>query len=427
MKTQRFYFEILIRLYKGLPVELTNNINKKQAIKILEREVMLNLETLWNVKVISGIAGAENLDLALKQRFQQAQARNIITQIQALAEGEEYCCQSGYSVGANGHCLYISFTKQIHNQVLIRIDNRWVMNGRRDGQMHGQTPWTTTTNPPQIRPYWLGTIKIDDKRLLEYINSIVLAYSEENATAAIEKIYPRKGLGERSDNPTHWPIAVQKWPTQNKQTNAHNCTMSSHNFGVMIRAGELSPLLFNFERAQIWQEVQGAANAEPLAHAALHGTGVKYTGAPKATMFQPPSVSTAVPTHEALMRHLARELKVDYTEVYSGIAVEQTLVNMAQITTVQTGAQYRRLKNGDTRFWLRLNAGEKQQFIECHGQQFQGLIRQVGDSSGGLVTFDLNTNILFSQVALALGNYRNQHNSTQLATQSTPNNGCCLQ
>jgi hypothetical protein len=380
-------------------------------------------------------------------------AENILAKLIALPDAKELSVATGWKISGQGaHAIYVNFCRH-DNQLVIRVDNL----NPYEKQLHGAVG-------NKIRPKVLGQLPLDKiLNLKSYIVGILKSLCLSGGLArdqAIRIIYNQEinlaNLG---------PTTIQ-YPEFDQQAHT-NCYMKSHEPGLYIRLNNdrLFQWFFHHqvsatiainsieENLNLWPrqvelsqmprlQILPTILDKPAVHLALGSetlvspvnlaTLPKYTGAPKATLFQPPPVATttannAIPTHEALMRHLVSVLKVDYSQVFTGIAVEQMLVNFAQITTIQTGAQFRRLGNGDTRFWLRLEEAEKRQFIECYGQQFQGLIRQTG-LDREFVTFDLDTNILFNQVVQTLGTYRQQHNieDQSLAHQSQVAAGWCL-
>ncbi|MBA8667615.1 tetratricopeptide repeat protein [Holosporaceae bacterium 'Namur'] len=142
-------------------------------------------------------------------------------------------------------------------------------------------------------------------------------------------------------------------------------------------------------------------------------------------------------THTELMKKFQKELRVSWGEVYIGIAVEQALVGMAGINTIQTGAQYRTsATNGvnTTRFQLRFeNRQELRECINFYNREFPGLLinESLEFQAGSFTTINMDTRILHNNVAKELGEHaareRGQATSSIRATNSrSEQSGCYL-
>jgi hypothetical protein len=117
--------------------------------------------------------------------------------------------------------------------------------------------------------------------------------------------------------------------------------------------------------------------------------------------------SLPLPEHEEVMQKLAKDLGVQYEEVYHGVAVEQTLVGFAGIYTDQTGAIYRRNSDGTTSFRLHLvNEQEYQNFIRFYQEHFANFVVSHQNVSEGQYRITVNSRLLCNQVSLALGHFR---------------------
>lgn len=88
-------------------------------------------------------------------------------------------------------------------------------------------------------------------------------------------------------------------------------------------------------------------------------------------------------SHEDLMKRMQEVLRVDRNAVYVGTAVEQSLVGLAGIRTLQTGASFRR-ENSLECFKLRFaNVAEHQSFLQYYREHFPGCITETGDYREG--------------------------------------------
>lgn len=143
-------------------------------------------------------------------------------------------------------------------------------------------------------------------------------------------------------------------------------------------------------------------------------------------------VSMTSTTHKELMRKLAQELRVDYSKVYIGIAVEQALVGMAGISTIQTDAQYRpSTTNGviTTKFKLKFTSTEElNKFVDYYNQRFPELIvsEELRFQAGGFTEVNMDTRVLYNYVAKSLGEYVAQATSTRITSFRNEQSGCYL-
>jgi hypothetical protein len=201
--------------------------------------------------------------------------------------------------------------------------------------------------------------------------------------------------------------------------------MSSHNFGVMCRQGTtFAKWLCNQENSLIWQDIDNSKSSIPQISTTKSNTSstktpVLYRGGQNQPILLSESTRTDtsvtsvsqttnvvnLPTHEQLMRELARCLQVDYSEVYNGIVVEQMLVNMAGILTSQANAMFRRNLDGTTYFILCLSSKEKYQFIEYYNNNFSGFILGMKTKENNIIKITVDTQYLFDIIAPALGRY----------------------
>ncbi len=233
---------------------------------------------------------------------------------------------------------------------------------------------------------------------------------------------------------------TKNWPCQDKQPgNANNCTMSSHNFGVMYRQGtDFATWLQNQENSLFWQETSellrsisainttsttsSSAKLIPSASAiSIAATDLNKNsptpppvanrrrilrGAPSSSNSSDNIVKSVakplmLPSHEQLMQHLAVKLGVDYKKVSDGIAVEQSLVGLAGIKTSQLGAKFRRQPNGNTYFMLRFNSAEElNSFVSRYNRYFPDFIQKSENYVDGQLTrIVVDTKIFYDQVA----------------------------
>jgi hypothetical protein len=270
--------------------------------------------------------------------------------------------------------------------------------------------------------------------LKKYIKGLLDAlFESDNPTLAMEKIYDKENAISKPQDLSF----TKNWPYQDRQSgNANNCTMSSHNFGVMCRQGTtFADWLCNQENSLIWQNIDNSKFSIPQiptikSNALSTKTPVLYRGwqsqnlsLSESTKSNTPLISVSqnanvanLPTHEQLMKELARCLKVDYSEVYNGIVVEQMLVNMAGILTSQANAMFRRNLDGTTYFILCLSSKEKYQFIEYYNN-FSGFILGMKTKENNIIKITVDTQYLFNIIAPALGSYLNAQQQEKCSIQ----------
>ncbi|MBA8667620.1 HEAT repeat domain-containing protein [Holosporaceae bacterium 'Namur'] len=416
------YIKLLLEMEQG---KETKYIKPAQ----LKREILTTLETLNNERVRDFIDGIE-----ISNELRQAQGLNIVEQIKNLKVGEEYSCQSGYQIGEiqSGHCLYVSFAKVEEDKIAIRIDNRWVKESRLDGRFHGVAPWTIMgdDNIPKIKSYLVGVAYLNDGReveeLKEYIEKVIQAISKtmSNANTAISYIYKTKFI--QISNPREIETLTGHWIYHDRQSDGNaNCTMSSHNLGVSVRNGRDAFIeLCNYEKSEIWIDVETQyleQKSPVISNTRFRGEStslswserIRPTEEDKESKEGEVSVvsNTSSFSHTALMKKFQSVLGCSWDDVYSGIAVEQTLVGMSGITTPQTGACYRS-KDVEgtmiTTFSLRFaNRQELTEFTNYYNRKFPGLLidKSLEFQADSLIEINMDTRVLHNEVARSLGEF----------------------
>ncbi|KIE04396.1 hypothetical protein NF27_IB00030 [Candidatus Jidaibacter acanthamoeba] len=226
------YFNYLAKL-------IIFNEGNKEKIKNISSEILNILETYNNKRIVALYdQRVPNTNDRVFNFLKGYQAQNIYNQVKLLEVGQEYSCASGYTnlEQTGGHAIYVSFVKIDEEQVIIRIDNRWLRGSGLDQKLHGKAPWVINDNPPRIKPYLLVISSLNDN-LKIYIENILLANSNRAISVqhAIKLIYsfPNNSNISKDEQETY----SKDWPYQVKQEESYNCVLSSHNFGVMIRRG----------------------------------------------------------------------------------------------------------------------------------------------------------------------------------------------
>ncbi len=113
------------------------------------------------------------------------------------------------------------------------------------------------------------------------------------------------------------------------------------------------------------------------------------------------------------MKKFQQALNVPYSQVFSGIAVEQAIIGLAGITTSQMGASFRQYDSSNTVFHLNFkDANEHQSFINYYNKNFPELIVDpLFKKENGRISIIMNTKQLYEKVASTLGKYK----ATQIA------------
>ena len=104
-------------------------------------------------------------------------------------------------------------------------------------------------------------------------------------------------------------------------------------------------------------------------------------------------------SHQDLMIKMQNELNVHWDDVFAGVVVEQNLVRLSGIHTVQLGASFRRVGILEC-FKLRFaNEAEYQTFLQYYRQNFPGFIKEEGAyRSEQLSEIKVDVNILANAV-----------------------------
>ena len=121
----------------------------------------------------------------------------------------------------------------------------------------------------------------------------------------------------------------------------------------------------------------------------------------------PASASPVIPSHSVLLEHFIAQLHATHEEVYTGVVVEQSLVGLAGIKTIQTGVEFGRTEDGTTCFKLRFsNAMEKEMFERYYNTHYPGFIKKTIAISGSAFTeVNVDTMMLYQTVGAKLAEY----------------------
>jgi hypothetical protein len=384
------YLELLMNLctQKGhdLPrIDKFNYLSREETILKLKSEIEVITQTFITATMLFYL-----LDKDLADTY----SKEIITHLAILQPGKEYIIASGSN--APEHCMYVALYKLNEKDILVRIDNRFLA-GFADSKKHGKAPYKIGG---EIKSYCVGIFNLihDRELLVEYIKKL---FTHEAAEIKFPHVYgdylPNNITLSYKEFPGEVQTLIQSWsPHTIQEFGTDNCTLSSYNLGISVRQG-----MEFFE----WLRGKEEQLAPPLS-----SVNPGYKACPnnsKGPILKGGSIVTNY-THIELMKRFQKELNTDYSEILTGIVVEQCLVNLAGISTSQVGACFRQNSNASTIFYLNFkDLVEKQSFLEYYNKNFPGLIIETLDSTvSGKAPIIMNTRKLYEEVAPALGKYR---------------------
>lgn len=417
------YLQLYLAIEENEHYRLPANFTRADVLVLLKREMVVLLEALrWKELTDIG-AIPESLQRELLQHFLQC--------LQQLHPGEERIYQTGYKE----HCIYVAFRRE-DNQLIVRVDNL-----EKPDIEKMKHPIEVKENRMKIKntyakPFFIGAWPISDiahsKSLSEYLSNIIKA-KDLDRNQALKSLYQPQ---PSADNFT------VNWPFKRTQI-VGNCAIRSYSFGLHIRLGK------DFYRWLIKQESQLSLDKEEILSNQKHELSKKpavygdcypaqdstkelvpftdnretsllinSNGTANAFQFFKIKNQAVVPftkSHEELMQKLAKELGVDYSEVYHGTVVEQALVNLADIKTVQTGAKFRRNGDGSTRFELQFaNTDEFQQFKTYYHQHYSNFLIKEHELVAGCYKFDVDTQSLYEKISTQLSTVYQAFNELKL-------------
>ncbi|WP_039455429.1 NACHT domain-containing protein [Candidatus Jidaibacter acanthamoebae] len=438
------YIELYLKLQKGLEVEIPD----REAGSKLFKEIMTIIDTLIGEKINNYWISSTYKEVLIKQR-----AKAIINKLLSLSIGEEYVIRTGYSEheveGLNGravvkpgHCLYISLAKFSEDRIIARVDNRWIEAGRIDGVAHSRYT-KLEGGMRKIKSYYIGSFKLeeDKQELTQYIIGVIQAIFSrpENIENGLSNIYGIE-LPEHIKNISNDALNyIETWPYHTIQSNDNgNCTLSSYNLGISVRHGlEFFEWLLNYELREAAVGNQRAVNSsisvdnrENLRRIGRASGGSSISWSETIASNKESEAKASAETgktdqinlsHNELMRKFQKVLKVSWDDIYNGIAVEQAMVSMAGINTIQTDTQYRTNTSNQpitTTFSLKFNnVAELNRFVNYFNSRFPGLIMQeeFKYQADQLSDIRMNTRRLYEQVAKWLERYNTRGDNQQLS------------
>jgi ankyrin repeat protein/Trp operon repressor len=374
-----------------LPKIYDNPISLKETITKLYEEIRVIMQTFSTVNCqVTDDSFGEYLE-------------SLHEHLLSYKEKEEFIFTSattGSSPPAiTGHCMYVALSKLDRNNVLVRIDNRW-LSGNFDSVIHGKLPYKEGNS---IKPCCMGTFNLehDKETLFSYIKDILrLLPNAQKCSYVYGKDLPKKIAIPYTQLPPEVKEYIETWPYHRIQgATSNNCTLSSYNLGISVRQG-----MEFFE----WLRGKEEQLAPPLSSTNVENIITSQHCNDLLLL----AGNSAIPekinySHIELMKKFQRELNVEYSEVFMSIAVEQSLVGLAGIHTGQEGASFRQNSSDNTIFHLNFkDLIEKQSFLKYYSENYPGLIIEVLDNNmSGKISIIMNTRKLYEEVAPALGRY----------------------
>ncbi|MDF3048222.1 MAG: repeat protein [Candidatus Midichloriaceae bacterium] len=311
------------------------------------------------------------------------------------------------------HCMYVSLHKLNKNDIMIRSDNRY-LDGKYDSAKHGKKPYKVSN---KIKSCCIGIFNLRNNKdiLAFYIKNIFKnGYGDEKFPHVYGKYLQEEIAIPYEQLPIEVKNYIEEWPYHRYQASAtNNCTLSSYNLGISVRQGmEFCEWLIGKEQ-QIASPFS-STNVKDIITSKCADKDLLFGGAG--------GINEKLSyTHVELMKKFQKELNVPYSEVFTGVAVEQGLVGLAGITTSQVGARFRQSGDVSTVFHLNFKDIKEQQcFIHYYNIKFPGLIgHNPIKKENGQVSIIIETKRLYEEVAPALGRYR----TTQLTGAINEENG----
>ncbi|KIE04689.1 hypothetical protein NF27_GM00010, partial [Candidatus Jidaibacter acanthamoeba] len=226
------YIDLYMKLQKGTEVEVPS----KEAKERLFNEIKIISDTIIGERFRNYCISSE-----IKEALIGNRTRAIVKKLVELKVGEEYVIRSGYE-GNPGHCLYISLVKMSNDNVIVRVDNRWIKEGRVDGEVHKH--YTKQEGElRKIKSCYVGVFRLgrDEEQLTQYIAGVIqsMFLSLTQIGKGLSNIYGVSLPGCFKNISEEVASYIESWSYQTIQSHDNgNCTLSSYNLGVLVRYGE---------------------------------------------------------------------------------------------------------------------------------------------------------------------------------------------
>ncbi|ETN99963.1 hypothetical protein RFI_37495, partial [Reticulomyxa filosa] len=182
-------------------------------------------------------------------------------------------------------------------------------------------------NGALVQPYLVAYFKsngldIDKNKkwLKEYIKNATILKDSDINESMMHLYCSGNNSPPREGNVS---LIVKGWPYRPIQTDAENCYMRSHNFGYRIRLGNVVYECFVFNKTNY--------------NTIINKEKSKYNGSENRV-----KGGNTLNISNATTQISSKQLKVEYEEMYNGMAMAQTLVAKANIHAIQNEAFYGR-------------------------------------------------------------------------------------
>ena len=379
------YLRLFVRLSTGISKDYPSNDNCENTLLKLYEEIKILAQAHNFLKMLLILPSEEN--------YRDIFFESIVSNFALLKVGEEYIIPSGYA----GHSIYVAFYKLNKDKLLIRIDNRFE-------SIHiPKTCIEQIEGKQQIKSYCLGVIDLNNEcsqeHLKKYVKDLVNINKRFSEQSPIIYGFNLPNTIQYNNNLARNIVDTKKWPWHPvQQPSTNNCIISSYNMGISVRQG------MDFFSWLIDQEWRLGPSYNIVAASSIFSKKIRQGGIPNDTVLIN-AVSQLAYSHSTLIEKFQKELNVAYTEVFIGIAVEQTLVELSGITTKQNGASFRKHDENTTKFNLRFtNEDELGKFISYYNDHYQSLIVSKDiELRNGWATVLMSTRILYEQVSYDIG------------------------
>jgi hypothetical protein len=272
-----------------------------------------------------------------------------------LEDNKELLYQTAYQNSTKyGHCIYVAFHR-VDNKIIIRVDNLWNTDICNKHAVSSNKTKKTKEPLDKYYPYLIAEININEVETLQGYVLQLFKVKDLPSRLALPIIYQDYEQPQTNIKKYGFPdMGAQK---------VDNCIVKNFSIGAQYRLGKEIYKLFHTEEEVLVTRLK-----------------------PKHIPPQPTQNSVSqtlrlrggnLLTHEELMQKIAECLKIDYSNVYNVIVVEQTLVNMAGISTAQTNTKCTCTRNfdGSTYFILYLTNLDRKQFEGYYNDKFPGFIK----------------------------------------------------
>ncbi|KIE06252.1 hypothetical protein NF27_AQ00010, partial [Candidatus Jidaibacter acanthamoeba] len=254
------YIDLYMKLQRGIEVEVPS----REAREKLFNEIKIISDTIIGERFRNYCVSSE-----IKEALIGNRAKAIVKKLVELKVGEEFVIRSGYE-GNPGHSLYVSLVKMSNDNVIARVDNRWIKEGRVDGEVHKH--YTKQEGElRKIKSCYIGAFRLgrDEEPLTQYIvDAIQSMFLRSSQTEkGLSNIYGVNLPGRIKNISGEVTSYIESWPYHTIQSHDNgNCILSSYNLGMLVRHGEeFFEWLLNYETRETAAGNQRSAGNNPNA------------------------------------------------------------------------------------------------------------------------------------------------------------------